>query len=495
MRVGEGITTEETRFVAGDVMVDGVRAWALLGTGPHCATWLGWSERLWLPVALKLPLAALPEPERARAALGREVRRLAQVDHPMFQRMLASDLDAPVPYLVTEYIEGLSLGAILDDEGPFDPDDVVRIGIQVATCLGYLHAHGLAHLDLKPANLMLRDGRVIIIDLGYALPLGEDPPPGGPRGTDGYMPPEQVSCQQVTGASDVFSLGVMLDVLLTGELPCADEAAAGHVHARRATSAAEIDVVLAALTQPDLSRRVASAPRALELLSALVDPADRPWPAFAFRNDQDLSGHPGMLRDPVSALPVPWAAIWSGESATSPEPFARPRELLVAGAGLTTLDMDAIADQVAEHWSDAPQNVLTVECRPGAGTPRFTELHPERQRTAILEGRCSVCGETQPGPFWFLGAVSDENLTPAFREPPLCVGCAHVALARCPGLAGEVRREALVAFRVTAYVPIPDAETVDERTDAMRYLLARPIDGCWTIHQLSELRGSTVRPS
>ena len=495
MTIAEDDTTEETRFVAGDVMVVGVRAWALLGTGPHCATWLGWSERLWLPVAVKLPLAASSEPQRARAALGREICRLAQVDHPMFQRMLESDLDAPVPYLVTEYIEGPSLGDILDDEGPFDPGDVARIGIQVATCLRYLHGLGVAHLDLKPANLMLRDGRVIMIDLGYALPLGEDPPPGGPRGTDGYMPPEQIRCQQVTAASDVFSLGVLLDVLLTGEVPSAESATLGHVHDRRRTSLEELDVVLAALTHPDVSKRVASAQRALELLSALSDPADRPWPSFAMRDDLDPSGHPAILSDPVSALPVPWAAMWSGESVTISEPFARPRDLLVAGRGHPMLDRDAIAAQVADYWSDAPQNALAVEGRPGVGTPRFTELHPERQRTAILEGRCSVCGETQPGPFLFLGAVSDEDLTPAFREPPLCADCSQVALARCPGLGSEVRREALVAFRVTAYLPIPDAETVDERTDALRYLLARPIDGCWTMHGLSELRGSTVQPS
>src|SRR4051794_7120664 len=97
---------ELARFSPRDQIVEGLLAWALLGVGPHCATWMAWSERLRAPVALKLPLdlpGALPH---ARSALEHEVRLLDRLVHPSFPRLLAVDLACGTPHLVTEFVDG-----------------------------------------------------------------------------------------------------------------------------------------------------------------------------------------------------------------------------------------------------------------------------------------------------------------------------------------------------------------------------------------------------
>ena len=102
-------------------------------------------------------------------------------------------------------------------DGPMSAGDVIRIGMQVAAALHYLHGRRLVHLDLKPANLILRDGRAIIIDLGFAETTGYQRPSSRPRGSPPYMAPEQCRCQPVAPAMDLFALGAVLYEVATGD--------------------------------------------------------------------------------------------------------------------------------------------------------------------------------------------------------------------------------------------------------------------------------------
>jgi serine/threonine protein kinase len=197
-------------------LVPGFLAWAPLGDGPHCTTWAAWSIERWGPVALKLP-SMEADPERARAALCREHGHLTRLAHPAVPRLLAASLDCRTPYLVLELIEGHTLAHTVERR-PLSIDDTVRLGLQLASALRYLHGLGVAHLDLKPDNVMLRGGRATIIDFGAAQHLGE-PAPAGPRGTDGHMSPEQLAGAAIEEGMDVWALGALLHQASTGALP------------------------------------------------------------------------------------------------------------------------------------------------------------------------------------------------------------------------------------------------------------------------------------
>jgi serine/threonine protein kinase len=204
---------------AGDELVAGLRAWALLGDGRRCETWLAWCDRRWAPVAVKLPR---PDQVNAnsRQALAREAAAVAPLAHPSTQRLLEARLDDPVPHLVFEYIEGPTLTCLLDDTGPLAPGDVVRLGLQVGSALHYLHGLGIAHLDVKPQNLAVREGRAILMDFDLARALGEGNGDGAGRlrGSAPYMSPEQIRRAPASQAMDLFALGATLYEAATDHL-------------------------------------------------------------------------------------------------------------------------------------------------------------------------------------------------------------------------------------------------------------------------------------
>ncbi|MES2148531.1 MAG: bifunctional serine/threonine-protein kinase/universal stress protein [Pseudomonadota bacterium] len=134
----------------------------------------------------------------------------------------AGDFDAQ-PYIVMEQIEGASLRARLD-ESPLPWQDVVQIGIKVAQALQELHRQHVIHFDIKPSNIMLRpDGTAVLIDFGLSrhdqLPDLLDEEFHLPFGTGPYISPEQVLSVRNEPRSDLFSLGVLMYHMATGQRP------------------------------------------------------------------------------------------------------------------------------------------------------------------------------------------------------------------------------------------------------------------------------------
>jgi serine/threonine protein kinase len=125
------------------------------------------------------------------------------------------------PWMVTAYIPGPSLRAVISDSGPLTPDAVSRLGAALAEGLAAIHDSGLVHRDLKPANIIMAGDGPRIIDFGIALASGATSltTPGAVIGTFSYMSPEQVRADSVTPASDVFSLGCVLGYAATGRAP------------------------------------------------------------------------------------------------------------------------------------------------------------------------------------------------------------------------------------------------------------------------------------
>jgi eukaryotic-like serine/threonine-protein kinase len=303
---------------AGHELAPGLLAWALLGDGRRCETWLAWDVGRWCPVAVKLPR---PGPmTRAVATLAREAQVAGSTAHPGFRRLLSSRLDQPLPHLVFEYVEGPTLDDALAKDGPFHPTDVLLVGMQLTAALGHLHDRGLAHLDVKPGNVVLRDGRPVLIDLGLARPLGEAPEGRHRRGSPPWMAPEQVRRQPASPGMDLFALGAVLFELATGE-PAFDPADDGPPERRWPQLAGPpapassrnpevpppVDRAVAALLAPDPAGRPASAAQVLALLAGAM-PADaaeeeRLWPTWASGH---LAGWPAsaMERPPMAPRPA-----------------------------------------------------------------------------------------------------------------------------------------------------------------------------------------------
>ncbi|HHQ49170.1 MAG TPA: serine/threonine protein kinase, partial [Acidobacteria bacterium] len=195
----------------------------LIGRGGQADVWLAEDLELEQPVVLKVfhrigdPVAV----ERMR----REVRLGRELHHPGLVRLF--DLVEMNGSLVAvmEWIPGGSLSQEVAENGPLPVDRVVEIVGQVLETLAYLHREGVIHRDIKPSNLLLADdGRVLLGDLGLARRLAGDSDLTRTLttvGTPAYMAPEQLRGEEVGPAADLYSLGVTVFQLLTGETPFA----------------------------------------------------------------------------------------------------------------------------------------------------------------------------------------------------------------------------------------------------------------------------------
>src|SRR5262249_47075821 len=204
------------RFRPGERICEGLFAWERLGEGTRTESWLAWSVPLWSHVVVKLPHDDQVNDRRAAIRLWREARTLRQLAHPGVQRLLDDGHRDQVPHLVLEYIEGPTLATMLEEDGPLTPGDVVRLGMQLAACLHYLHGRGLVHLDVKPGNVVLREGRAVLLDFDIARPAGQPAPQGRPPGTRAYMAPEQCLRAPANPGMDLFALGAVMYELATG---------------------------------------------------------------------------------------------------------------------------------------------------------------------------------------------------------------------------------------------------------------------------------------
>lgn len=186
-----------------------------MGFGRWVETWLVWSVRYWCPAVLKVGRPGHSGSERVRRSLRREVAAL-DTRHPGLPRLVADGTESAEPYVLTEYVDGPDLAEAVDETGVLDPVDVALLGAQLLPALMDLHRRGLAHLDVKPENVVLGDGRPVLVDCGSARAIGSLQPPGRPVGTEGYAAPELEACEPVSAAMDLYGLGTVLAEALTG---------------------------------------------------------------------------------------------------------------------------------------------------------------------------------------------------------------------------------------------------------------------------------------
>lgn len=205
-------------FAPGAALPGGTRAWERLGVGYRCETWLAWSATLWAPVVVKFPRPHQLDHPRARRSLCREVAALAGNLHPGLPRLYRDGTDAAQPHVVIEYVDGPALDDEIEERGAFGALDVALLATQLLAALRTVHARGLAHLDLKPANIVLRDARPVVLDFGSAREIGAPQPAGKLIGSPGYAAPELEAGAPISATMDVYGVGVVLHEALTGKV-------------------------------------------------------------------------------------------------------------------------------------------------------------------------------------------------------------------------------------------------------------------------------------
>lgn len=245
----------------------------VIGAGGMGIVLKGWDQSLSRVVAIKLMAPHLASSGVAKARFLREAQAAAGIIHPNVIDIYSVAEFGTIPYLVMPYLRGCSLQKRVQDKGPLATEDVLRIGLQVASGLAAAHAQGIIHRDIKPANILVGDGvdRAVITDFGLARSIDDVTltKSGTLAGTPQYMSPEQARGERIDERSDLFSLGSVLYFLCTGQSPFRSETVYGILHKITST------------TLPDMREVQSSVP---EWLQHLVSRLHAPSPEDRFQS-------------------------------------------------------------------------------------------------------------------------------------------------------------------------------------------------------------------
>lgn len=258
-----GVTSQTTDGADEDLLDGRYRLGERLGAGGVAEVFAAVDVRLDRAVAIKLFRGDAADQLQRHEA---EMRTLASLDHPSLVTVFDAGVDpaADRPYLVMQLVDGSTLQAELGS-GALDALRVARYGAALADALAYVHARGLVHRDVKPANVLLSaDGRVHLADFGIArlVDSAHVTKTGDVLGTPAYFAPEQVAGEPVGPPADIYALGLVLLECLTGSRPYQGTA---------------VEVAMARLSKPpDIPALLG--PAWVDLLTAMTDrsPVARP---------------------------------------------------------------------------------------------------------------------------------------------------------------------------------------------------------------------------
>jgi serine/threonine-protein kinase len=340
----------------GRVLGGRYRLVAPIGMGASAQVYLADDVKLRRRVALKMLHDALADDAEFLRRFRAEARAAAALSHPNVMAVYdwgdGSD-EGETAFIVTEYLPGGSLRALLDGGNLLTTAQALDVGLQAARALDYAHRRGFVHRDIKPANLLFgEEQRLRIADFGLARALAEaawTEPQGAMLGTARYASPEQAKGESLTGKADVYALGLVLIEAVTGSVPFAADTTLGTLMARVDTpvpvpeALGPLRDVLVGAGASDPAQRIDARELAKGLLRAarhLPRPAALPLAGAlagaTLANDLDPTVHapgPDLAASAASDLtsedleldPPPWVN-------QSEPPPAAAGALLVAGA-------------------------------------------------------------------------------------------------------------------------------------------------------------------
>ncbi len=200
----------------------------ILGFGGMSEVHIARDTRLHRDVAVKVLRADLARDPSFYLRFRREAQNAAALNHPaivaVYDTGEAETPNGPLPYIVMEYVDGVTLRDIVHTEGPIPPTRAIEIIADACQALNFSHQHGIVHRDVKPANIMISKANAVkVMDFGIARALADTgnsvTQTAAVIGTAQYLSPEQARGETVDARSDVYSLGCVLYEILTGEPP------------------------------------------------------------------------------------------------------------------------------------------------------------------------------------------------------------------------------------------------------------------------------------
>ncbi len=310
--------------------------------------------------AMKVVLPDLDEsPELAERFL-REIKVHASLSHPNIAALHAATRSGKLLVMILELVEGESLEDVVQ-RGALDPARAVDIACQTLSALDYAHAHGVVHRDIKPANILLTTaGQVKLTDFGIARAAADQrlTQAGLAVGSLPYMSPEQVGGREVDGRSDLYSLGITLYIMTTGQRPI------------RGTSEYELmNAQLMTIPAPPLE----IAPWIPAWLSAVIMRSLAKVPAERFQSAAEFLA---VLRH--AEIPASRAPAQAPAAAISPEDLARAESKLtralgpiapriVAKAARTAPTFEALCQALAGEIGDPADRAAFLSATLGKG--------------------------------------------------------------------------------------------------------------------------------
>jgi serine/threonine protein kinase len=270
-------------------------------------------------VAIKVLPEHLARQEVLLRRFEQEFRAASRLDHPNIVRALHFQNEPPTPFLVLEYVEGLSLGERIEREGALPEDEAVHLILQVCEGLRHAHAQGIIHRDVKPDNILVTpQGVARLTDLGLVKELlssQELTRTGRGLGTPHFMAPEQFrDARGVDVRCDIYGLGATLYAMVTGELPfgncspleCYQKKTQNRLKPPRSLAprlSEQVErVILRAMAVAPKNRPVSCAAFALELNrpSTQLEPVPEEDTLYLLYSSRE--GHPYILRQSVETV-------------------------------------------------------------------------------------------------------------------------------------------------------------------------------------------------
>jgi serine/threonine-protein kinase len=302
----------------------------LIASGGMGEVHLALDERLGRQVAVKVLTRGLTDSPESVERFRREALAAAGLTHPNIARVYDYGVDSDRHFIVMEYLAGDSLHRLIRERGPLPPGEAADIAAQVCAALGAAHRAGIVHRDVKPGNVMVGpDGTVKVTDFGIAKAVGAAPltDTGTVLGTAAYLPPEVGRGASAGPAADLYSLGIVLYEMLTGQVPF--------------TGDGPVAVAMRHVSEdvPPPSAAVPGLPHFLDEVvtrAAAKEPAARYASAEAMGEALRGGTQPMPMTFPAATQPVPAWSAPTQAMASSPEgPMTRPLPTTPAQAPAT----------------------------------------------------------------------------------------------------------------------------------------------------------------